>query len=197
MKLAVAGAGGRMGAALIEAIQADGALELAAALDAPGSPALGRELGGIKVISDVPAAVSVSDVLIDFTRPEGTMRHLDACLKHEKALVIGTTGFSAAQMKTIGEAGKRAIDPARAFLRPSVGEKLPDLRGARPRVGVAQGDEFPRIAALEQQVAQQLRPRTIVRADGSQQRPGGQRAGHDTPSRSARNASWSEVERAA
>lgn len=107
MKLAVAGAGGRMGAALIEAIQADGALELAAALDAPGSPALGRELGGVKVISDVAAAVSASDVLLDFTRPEGTMRHLDACLKHEKALVIGTTGFSAAQMKTIGEAGKR------------------------------------------------------------------------------------------
>src|SRR5712671_275113 len=96
-----------MGAALIDAIQADGALELAAALDAPGSPALGRELGGIKVISDVPAAVSASDVLLDFTRPEGTMKHLDACLKHEKALVIGTTGFSAAQMKTIGEAGKR------------------------------------------------------------------------------------------
>jgi 4-hydroxy-tetrahydrodipicolinate reductase len=107
MKLAVAGAGGRMGAALIEAIQADGALELAAALDAPGSPVLGRQLGGIKVISDVPGAISASDVLIDFTRPEGTMRHLEACLKHEKALVIGTTGFSAAQMKTIAEAGKR------------------------------------------------------------------------------------------
>jgi 4-hydroxy-tetrahydrodipicolinate reductase len=107
MKLAVAGAGGRMGAALIDAIQADGALELAAALDAPGSPALGRELGGIKVISDVAAAVAASDVLLDFTRPDGTMRHLDVCLKHEKALVIGTTGFSAAQLKAIGEAGKR------------------------------------------------------------------------------------------
>jgi 4-hydroxy-tetrahydrodipicolinate reductase len=107
MKLAVAGAGGRMGAALIEAIRADDALALAAAFDAPGSPALGRELGGIKVTSDVPAAVSASDVVLDFTRPEGTMRHLDACLKHEKALVIGTTGFSAAQMKAIGEAGKR------------------------------------------------------------------------------------------
>jgi 4-hydroxy-tetrahydrodipicolinate reductase len=107
VKLAVTGAGGRMGAALIEAIQADEALELAAALDAPGSPVLGRELGGVRVISDVPGAVSASDVLIDFTRPEGTMRHLEACLKHGKALVIGTTGFSAAQMKTIGEAGKR------------------------------------------------------------------------------------------
>jgi 4-hydroxy-tetrahydrodipicolinate reductase len=107
MKLAVAGAGGRMGAALIEAIQADGALSLAAALDAPGSPVLGREVGGLKVTSDVQAAVSASDVLIDFTRPEGTLRHLDACLKHDKALVIGTTGFSAAQMKTIGEAAKR------------------------------------------------------------------------------------------
>jgi 4-hydroxy-tetrahydrodipicolinate reductase len=107
VKIAVAGAGGRMGAALIEAIQADGALELAAALDAPGSPALGREVGGIKVSSDVPAALAASDLLIDFTRPEGSLRHLEACLKQEKALVIGTTGFSAAQMKTIAEAAKR------------------------------------------------------------------------------------------
>lgn len=107
MKLAVAGAGGRMGGTLIEAIRADGSLVLAGALDAPDSPVLGREVGGTKVVSDIAAAVSACEVLIDFTRPEGTMRHLEACLKHAKAIVIGTTGFSDAQAKKIADAGKR------------------------------------------------------------------------------------------
>jgi 4-hydroxy-tetrahydrodipicolinate reductase len=107
MKLAVTGAGGRMGHALIEAIQADGGLELSAALDAPGSPALGQDVGGAKISADVAAAVSVCDVLIDFTRPEGTLAHLAACAKQGRSMVIGTTGFSAAQSASISEAAKR------------------------------------------------------------------------------------------
>lgn len=107
MKLAVTGAGGRMGRALIEAIQADGGLELSAALDAAGSPAIGQDLGGVKVSADVAAAVSACDVLIDFTRPEGTLAHLAACAKQGRSMVIGTTGFSAAQSASIGEAAKR------------------------------------------------------------------------------------------
>ena len=107
MKIAVAGAGGRMGRTLIEAISADGALALAAALDAAGSPSVGREAAGVKVTSDISKAVSAADVLIDFTRPEGTMKHLDACLKHARAMVIGTTGFSDAEKKKISEAAKR------------------------------------------------------------------------------------------
>jgi 4-hydroxy-tetrahydrodipicolinate reductase len=107
MKLAVAGAGGRMGRALIEAIEADAALALAAALDAAGSPAVGQAAsGGVKVTADIDGAVRACDALIDFTRPEGTMRHLEACVKHGRALVIGTTGFSAAQVEQIRAAGK-------------------------------------------------------------------------------------------
>src|SRR5262245_8247095 len=71
MKIAIAGAGGRMGRALIEAVLADRELELAAALDAAGSPALGEEIGRTKVTADVGMA-ALADVLIDFTRPEGT-----------------------------------------------------------------------------------------------------------------------------
>ena len=107
MKLAVTGAGGRMGRALIEAIQADGGLELSAALDAPDSSAIGQDVGGVKVSSDVAAAVAACDVLIDFTRPEGTLAHLAACAKQGRSMVIGTTGFSAAQSAAIGEAAKR------------------------------------------------------------------------------------------
>jgi 4-hydroxy-tetrahydrodipicolinate reductase len=107
MKLAVAGAGGKMGRALIEAIQEDGGLELSAALDAPGSPAIGQKVDEIKVSSDIAAAVKACDVLIDFTRPEGTMGHLAACEKQSRSMVIGTTGFTPAQLKAIGEAARR------------------------------------------------------------------------------------------
>jgi 4-hydroxy-tetrahydrodipicolinate reductase len=107
VKLAVAGAGGRMGRALIEAIQADGADTLAAALDVAGSPSLGQAAGGVEIGQDIAAAVGAADVLIDFTRPEGTMQHLDACVRHSKAMVIGTTGLSDAERKKISEAAKK------------------------------------------------------------------------------------------
>jgi 4-hydroxy-tetrahydrodipicolinate reductase len=106
MKVAIAGAGGRMGRALIEAVVADPALELAAALDAVGSPALGQPAGKLKVGADL-GALGGADVLIDFTRPEGTLAHLDACLRHGKALVIGTTGFSETQIARIAEGARR------------------------------------------------------------------------------------------
>jgi 4-hydroxy-tetrahydrodipicolinate reductase len=102
MRLAIAGAGGRMGRTLIEAIAAERDLELAAAFDAPGTPAVGSTISGVKIGSD-PAAAASCDVLNDFTRPEGTLEHL----KHAKAMIIGTTGFSPAQKRTITEAAKR------------------------------------------------------------------------------------------
>ena len=102
MRIAVAGAGGRMGRALIEAVLADASLTLAAAFDVPGSPAIGTELGGVKVLSDAAAALRGADVLVDFTRPEGTLAHLG----HAKAMVIGTTGFSPPQVQSIRDRAK-------------------------------------------------------------------------------------------
>jgi len=107
MKLAVTGADGRMGRTLVEAIQGDAGLTLCAALEAQGSPALGKPVGEVRVTSDIGAAVAACDVLIDFTRPDGTMRHLEACVGQSRALVIGTTGFSEAQLKAIREAARR------------------------------------------------------------------------------------------
>jgi 4-hydroxy-tetrahydrodipicolinate reductase len=91
-----------MGRTLIEAVLADPELELAAALEAAGSPALGTEIGKTKVTSDA-GMVALADVLIDFTRPEGTLAHL----KHARAMVIGTTGFSDAQKESVAEAARR------------------------------------------------------------------------------------------
>ena len=107
LKVVVAGAGGKMGQALIEGVLADASLQLAAALDASASPAVGRNVGGIKVSSDVRKAVAAGDVLIDFTRPEGTIAHLEACARAGKSIVIGTTGISEPLRKAILQAARR------------------------------------------------------------------------------------------
>jgi 4-hydroxy-tetrahydrodipicolinate reductase len=113
MKLAIAGAGGRMGRTLIEAILGSGEFELSGALEAAGSPILGRDAGeavgrpcGVRVVSDPAAAVAGADCLVDFTRPEGTLACLEECVKSGVRMVIGTTGLSASQHGRIVAAAK-------------------------------------------------------------------------------------------
>ena len=108
MRIAVAGANGRMGRMLVEAAAAQADLRLAGAIDQPHHPSLGEDalgfLGrrsGVSITSDLDAGLADADVLIDFTRPEGTMAHLAACRARGVRLVIGTTGFSEAQRDTI------------------------------------------------------------------------------------------------
>ncbi|KQT12509.1 4-hydroxy-tetrahydrodipicolinate reductase [Ramlibacter sp. Leaf400] len=97
-----------MGQILIEAIRASGDCQLAGALDLPSSPAIGNDaaafLGvasGVPVVADVRAGLARAKVLIDFTRPEGTMDHLAACRELGVNAVVGTTGFSAQQKDEI------------------------------------------------------------------------------------------------
>jgi 4-hydroxy-tetrahydrodipicolinate reductase len=103
-----------MGQALIEAVLGDASLVLAAALDVAASPAVGADAGqrigratGIVVGSDVDAAARAADVLIDFTRPEGTLAHLDACARHGTGAVVGTTGLSEAQKARVAALAER------------------------------------------------------------------------------------------
>ena len=96
-----------MGQTLIECVLADKSLELAATLDARGSPAIGRRAGAVKVGWDVPKALKAGDVLIDFTRPDGTIEHLEACARLGKSIVIGTTGIPGSLRKAILQAGRR------------------------------------------------------------------------------------------
>ena len=110
LAIAVAGASGRMGHMLIEAIQAADDCRLAGALDIAGSPALGQDaaawLGqssGVVVGSDLRAGLQPAQYLIDFTRPEGTLAHLRVCRELGVKAVIGTTGFSDAQKAEIAE----------------------------------------------------------------------------------------------
>ena len=102
MRVAVAGSSGRMGRALVEEVLKDGELTLAAALDIVSGPAI----GGVGVSVDVDAAVAAADVLIDFTRPAGTLAHLEACERGGKAIVIGTTGFTETEKQRIAQAAK-------------------------------------------------------------------------------------------
>jgi 4-hydroxy-tetrahydrodipicolinate reductase len=101
-RVAVAGASGRMGQAIIDALARSTDLVLSGALDASGSPALGRTVApGIAVTADLAAGLAGADVLIDFTRPEATLLHAAACHDRDIALVIGTTGFSDAEKAEI------------------------------------------------------------------------------------------------
>ncbi len=111
--LAIAGSTGRMGRALIEAIAQTPDFRLKAALERADSPLIGRDAGeaigascGVPISADLDSALPGCDVLIDFTRPEATIRHLDLCRRSGVRMVIGTTGFSADQKKLIVEASK-------------------------------------------------------------------------------------------
>jgi len=113
MKLAIAGASGRMGQMLIEAALAQPDLAIVAALDRDGSPLLGHDCAelmgratGVKVTSGL-AALRGADVLIDFTRPEATLVHLAACTAAGVKMVIGTTGFDDAGRQAIAAASER------------------------------------------------------------------------------------------
>jgi 4-hydroxy-tetrahydrodipicolinate reductase len=108
IRVAVAGASGRMGHMLIEAVTNTDDCVLAGALDVAGSPALGQDaaafLGrtsGVHISADARSGLANAQVLIDFTRPEGTMAHLAACRELGVKMVIGTTGFSDAQKAEI------------------------------------------------------------------------------------------------
>ena len=90
-----------MGRTLIEAVLADRSLTLAAAFDLAGSPAAGQRAGDAEIVSD-PKVLEQADVVVDFTRPEGTLAHL----ARARAMVIGTTGFSDAQKRSIAERAK-------------------------------------------------------------------------------------------
>jgi 4-hydroxy-tetrahydrodipicolinate reductase len=112
-QVAVAGASGRMGHMLIEAIRASEDCRLAGALDIASSPSIGNDaaafLGhasGVPVTADIATALDHAQVLIDFTRPEGTLAHLKVCRERGVKAVIGTTGFTDVQKAQIAEAAK-------------------------------------------------------------------------------------------
>ncbi|UVV65646.1 4-hydroxy-tetrahydrodipicolinate reductase [Glaesserella parasuis] len=112
LKIGVVGAGGRMGRQLVQAVNNAEGVELGAVFERKGSSLVGADAGelagigdlGVTVTDDLASQVNHFDLLIDFTRPEGTLEHIAFCVAHNKKMVIGTTGFD--------DAGKQAIKSA-------------------------------------------------------------------------------------
>jgi len=109
MRVAITGAAGRMGRALIEAVQQSAVLTVGAAIERHDSTLLGGDAGevagvgklGVVFVGDLAKVVDDFDVLIDFTTPETTMTNVRFCHQHAKRIVIGTTGMSEVQREEI------------------------------------------------------------------------------------------------
>ncbi|MBU0688822.1 MAG: 4-hydroxy-tetrahydrodipicolinate reductase [Gammaproteobacteria bacterium] len=107
IKVAIAGCGGRMGKVLLDCVEQADDLQLHAALEHKGSPFIGNTVAeGVKITDDIEGALKGADALIDFTRPEGTMHHLEICRKLGVGMVIGTTGLNAQQKAALGAAAQ-------------------------------------------------------------------------------------------
>jgi len=101
-RIAVTGAAGRMGKALIEAVTINTETALAAAIERPESTIVGLDAGelagigqlGVKVVGGINQVIDDFDVLIDFTAPVATIANAQACAAKGKKIVVGTTGFT-------------------------------------------------------------------------------------------------------
>lgn len=114
IRIAIAGASGRMGKNLLSAVQADPAVTLGTATVRPGSPLLGRDAGSlideplqVALVDSLASVLDDFDVLIDFTTPELTLEHLALCAPAGKQVIIGTTGFSEEQKAEIARAAEQ------------------------------------------------------------------------------------------
>ncbi len=128
VKIGILGAGGRMGQALVQACNLAAETQLSAAFDHAESSALGKDAGlfsgleenGVMITADIAKQLAMVDVVIDFSRPDGTLALLDACVENNVAAVIGTTGFDDAQ--------KARIE--------AISQKIPLMMAANMSVGV-------------------------------------------------------------
>ena len=113
-RVAVVGAGGRMGKSLVQAVNEADGLTLGAATERAGSPLLGRDAGelagieslGVKLADSLESVTDDFDVVIDFTAPAATLNHVEVCRKAGKRMVIGTTGLSDEDKQQLAEAGQ-------------------------------------------------------------------------------------------
>ena len=106
-RIVIAGSGGRMGKVLLDCVAQADDLVLHAALEHADSPLLGNTVAeGVKIAADIDAALKGADVLIDFTRPDALMRHLEVCHRHRINMVVGTTGLDAQQKAALGAAAQ-------------------------------------------------------------------------------------------
>lgn len=111
MKVIVTGAGGRMGSSIITAIYQDPTLLLTGVVEKKGHPYIGQDAGilagvgetGVKIVDNLEEIIEEAEVIVEFTNPEATLKHLEYAYHYHKKMVIGTTGLTEAQMEKIKE----------------------------------------------------------------------------------------------
>lgn len=115
VKVIVSGATGRMGSRIINLIQETDGLTLVGALERPEHPTIGQDVGigvgvgrlGVKVVGDLGKVIKKADCIIDFSNPDASMKSLEVAVKYDKAMVIGTTGFSHHQRERLKELAQK------------------------------------------------------------------------------------------
>ena len=114
IKVIIAGAAGRMGQRIAQMVERHPGLQYSAGFEAKGHPAIGRDAGqlsggvenGVIIGEGIESAIENGDVIIDFTFHEATMAFARVAAKHQKAMVIGTTGLTAENLAELGELAK-------------------------------------------------------------------------------------------
>ena len=142
----IIGCAGRMGRNNLEAVLADDALRLVGGIERAGHPAIGQDLGsllngtliGIEVTDDLAALAREADVLVEFSSPEATLEHGEVIAQAGKAHVIGTTGFTSAQVTALQGLAERC--PVLWSANMSLGVNL--LLGLAQRVAASLGEEW-------------------------------------------------------
>ncbi|MFZ4515197.1 MAG: 4-hydroxy-tetrahydrodipicolinate reductase [Acidimicrobiia bacterium] len=122
MRVGVLGAGGRMGATVCQAVLADPALELVAAVDPHHSgidlDQLGVHGSGVQIVAGLEQCAALDiDVIVDFTTHDAALRNLEWCAAHDVHSVVGTTGFTAEELDALRTRFAEAT--ANAFIAPN------------------------------------------------------------------------------
>lgn len=146
VKAIVTAAGGRMGGRIISLIDQTDGIELSGAVELKGHPLVGRNAGevqglgkdGVIVHDDLAACIDAGDVVIDFTHHAASLHHLKLAAEHGQAIVIGTTGFSVAEMEQIRDLAKRT----RCVLAPNMSVGVNVLFKVLSDVARILGDDY-------------------------------------------------------
>ena len=108
IRVAVAGAAGRMGSCILAALREEKDFAVTGAFERPDSEHVGREAAGVRIAPGIETALeNGAEVVIDFTAPAASLQHAKVCASRGVGLVIGTTGFSAAQKDELQSAARK------------------------------------------------------------------------------------------
>lgn len=146
LRLAIAGAGGRMGRELAKVVHQTAGCSLAGGIEVEGSNHIGADYGsligagelGIRISADSAAVLATCDGVIDFTVPQATLELVKLTSAHKKIHVIGTTGFAAAGDEVI----TRAAEQTRIVKSGNYSLGVNILQGLVRQVATMLGDEF-------------------------------------------------------